>query len=114
MSQGALFFVVASSCLVVHRQLNILFDRALLGHDAHQDLGEEDEVEEEGDMEQTDRLRRVGSEFSLGLNRVKSVDDMIKDFEWEFCSTGQRALHAIRISGYVLIGSLLIARITRS
>jgi len=108
--RAALLFVVASSCLAVYR--------GLLGHEtnqdgAHQDLGEEDEkLEEDGDSEQAE-LRRIGSEFSIGLNRVKSVDDMINEFEWEFCTTGQRALHALRISGYVLIGSLLITRIAK-
>ena len=119
--QGWNYFVFASSFLFVNRKIDEVFNELLLGHKPlpplpEEEDGEEEEEEEEGGEESSpddsgSKLRRIGSEFSLGLNRVRSVDDMIKNFDWQICTTGQTALHGIRYTGYALFGAYMFSRL---
>jgi hypothetical protein len=119
---GVALFVGCSSALHVNTFINRVFNRILLGHaayseereDADDDSDEGITTEEEQDVDKS-TLRRNVSSFSLGLNRNASVDDLIRNFEWEMCSDGQRILHTVRIAGYatlalVISASLLVSQ----
>jgi len=106
--EGALLFLISSSLLTVNSKATTFFDELLLGRrepEMANDVSDEDELSSDESA-----IPRVGSEFSLGLNRVKSVDDMIKNFDWEMCSSGQRVLHGLRITVYSLVGTLILAK----
>ena len=113
--KGLQYFLTASSFLFIHRKLNEVFDELLIGKRRDSEPEPEEEAEEGGDeageLGNSPSLRRIDSEFSLGLNRVKSVDDMIRNFEWELCSNGQRAIHGVRIAGYALLAAFLIGQV---
>lgn len=109
-------FVLASFAPTLNRQVNRSFFRVLLGHWPEDELDDDDieDDNEEDDKVEYCKLPRNESEYSLGLNRNKSVDDLVKNFEWEVCSTGQRLLHGIRISSYALLAACMIAKVAWS
>ena len=109
--KGAWLFLITSLLTVNRQASSTFFDELLLGR---REPETDSDTSEEGDLssdEISGRLPRVGSEYSLGLNRVKSVDDMIKNFDWEVCSSGQRVLHGLRITVYSLVGTLILAKV---
>lgn len=114
---GVALFVGCSSALHVNTLINRAFNRVLLGHWGNA-TAENDDIDNDGDEGITtteeeglekSTLRHNVSSFSLGLNRNASVDDLIKNFEWEMCSDGQRILHTVRIAGYATLALVVSA-----
>ena len=104
-------FFICVAFIVANNKLNELLSTVPRIDDDEEEVeeGEEDEVEEEEEEdggghdgeEVESSFRRIDSDYSLGMSRNKSVDDLIQSFD--LCQAGKTAILLCRFASYSML-----------
>ena len=104
---GLRMFIASSAILALHNKLNEYLQGIATVKEVV-DGGDDEDEDEDKDEDEKSRIRRIASDFSIGMTRNQSVDDLIKNFEWELCTAGKTTVMLARMTGYFLLAVCML------